>query len=746
MSDPQEIKFCSVILDTAVDKALDYSLPEELVSKAKVGMRVEIPVRGKLCKGTLIALKAKADFPRTLPIKGILSEKPLVSPELFALATWMSQYYACPFRKVLRLILPPTIRKETKDKKQLFITSVLSSNELLEMLPGMRQKNPIQASVLDVVINSPKGILLSELLEKANVSKSPVDTLIKKKILDVQAQRIDRSLLAEHEHFFSKAKTLNKEQGEAFEKIKRSIDEGRFETHLLFGITGSGKTEIYIQAIAHALKIKKKALFLVPEISLTSQTIERLKSRFKEKMVILHHRLSDGERHDGWQEILEGRAEIVVGARSALFCPLPDLKLIIVDEEHDSSYKQQDEMPCYSARDVAVMRAKLESCTVILGSATPSIESYYNAQSNKYVLSLLTTRPEEAHLPKVQIVDMRKEFEKAKGFTLFSEALLQEIKKRADIGEQSVLFLNRRGYHTARSCKACGHIIKCPHCDVSLTFHLSENILACHHCDYRLYPPRECPSCRSEDGMQYKGAGTEMVERALHALLPDIRTLRLDADTTRHKGSHEMSFKQFRAGKADVLIGTQMVAKGFHFPSVTLVGVLNADGALNIPDFRASEHTFQLLTQVAGRSGRGEIPGQVIIQTHIPDQETILLAAAQDYPSFFTKELEVRKAFQYPPFVQLMKFVFIGEDADFVQIRASSFRTELLKFLPKTFELHPPVPSGHAKIKDQFRFQFLLKGPKGFSLGSILTEAQSKFSWGEKVKLHIDVDPISTYF
>jgi primosomal protein N' (replication factor Y) len=594
------------------------------------------------------------------------------------------------------------------------------------------------------VLKSPKGVLLSKLLETAQISRSPIESLIKKKALLCQKIQMDRSPLLDEEYFPTKPKTLNEQQKEALEKIKTSLNQDCFEVRLIHGVTGSGKTEVYLQATEHALQLGKGALFLVPEIALTSQMIERLKSRFQEKIAILHYRLSQGERHDAWHQIRDGKARIAIGARSAVFSPIKNLGLIIVDEEHENSYKQTDEAPAYHARDVAIMRGKIASATVILGSATPSIESYYNVKKGKYQLSVLKNRADSASMPNITIVDMKAEFAKAKGFTLFSDPLLSAIKQRVEVGEQVILFLNRRGYHTAQICKSCSHALQCSHCDANLTFHIGDNVLACHLCDYRLSPPpRECPKCKTEGSLKFKGAGTEMVERALHAFLPEIRTLRLDADTTRHKGSHELLFKQFRAGKADVLIGTQMIAKGLHFPQVTLVGVLNADGSLQIPDFRASETVFQLLTQVAGRSGRGSLNGEVIIQTHMPDHSIIELAKAQDYGRFFEQEIAVRELFQYPPFTHLVKFTFSGKNGEWVQRAAAAMREELIRQLPPNFTILPIVPCGYAKVKGEFRFQFLIKTEK---LGRLLIFLQSLIKKEKDYRLLIDVDPLSTFF
>jgi primosomal protein N' (replication factor Y) len=736
---PDAQKVAEVVLDDALDRPLDYRISEELKGKVEVGSRVQIPVRRSARQGTVIAIKSSSPFGKLEEIAEVLSDKTHVTPELFRLAAWISEYYCTPLRKVVKTILPSSVRGKAKAKLQLLIKPAVSMNQLASICDELRKSHPPQASVLDAVLQSPKGIFLSKLLE--TTSRSPIETLIKKKILLSQKIQVDRSLLADEEYFPTKAKTLNEEQQEALDQICTSLQQNRFEVRLLHGVTGSGKTEIYLQAMQQALQLKKGVLFLVPEIALTSQMIEKLRTRFQEKIAILHYRLSQGERFDAWHQMRDGKAMIAIGARSSVFSPIQNLGLIIVDEEHEGSYKQSEEQPPYHARDVAVMRGKIANASVVLGSATPSIESYFNVKKGKYQLSNLKNRADHAIMPQVSIVDMKEEFAKAKGFTLFSDRLLSSIKKRVEIGEQVILFLNRRGYHTSQMCKKCSHILQCPHCDANLTFHLGENVLACHLCDFRLSPPpRMCPSCKTEGDLKFKGAGTEMVERALHALLPNIRTLRLDADTTRHKGSHDVLFKQFRAGKADILIGTQMIAKGLHFPQVTLVGVLNADGSLQIPDFRASENVFQLLTQVAGRSGRGALSGEVIIQTHLPDHPVIEMAKDQDYGKFFEHEIAVRELFKYPPFTRLVKFTFSGKNGEEVQDAAEALRTDLISRLPSHFEIFPIVPSGHAKIKGEFRYQFLIKAEKLGRLPALLP------AWPKRVRLFIDVDPLSTFF
>ncbi|MFY7842952.1 MAG: replication restart helicase PriA [Rhabdochlamydiaceae bacterium] len=737
-------EYVSVILDDLFDRALDYRITLEQSAHIKVGSRVLVPVRNKQKKGTVVQLKKEAEVPNPFFVSELLQEKPFISEELMILCEWLSRYYCTSLRKVIKIILPPIIRKDGKSKIQLFVKPLISKTELADILS--KRKSPAQNKILDVILSHPKGLLLSQLLEKAQTSRSPVDQLVKDNILSLSFLEIDRSLGKNIEYFKTKAKALNGEQEETLRKIVRGLDSQTYQTHLIFGVTGSGKTEIYLQAIEHALKLNKSSILLVPEISLTSQTIDRLRGRFEEKIAILHHRLSEGEKFDTWQHIKEGRAKIVVGARSAIFSPVDDLGLIIVDEEHEPSYKQQEEAPCYHARDVAVMRGKINKAQVILGSATPSLESFYNTQIGKYSLSLLTKRASHsATLPLVHIVDMKHEWDKQKGFTLFSDLLLKGIKKRITQGEQVLLFLNKRGYHRSQVCQKCGFTAQCPHCSTHLTFHLSDQLLACHLCDYRSIPLRSCPDCQCDQGLKYKGAGTELVEKTLYKLFPSIKTLRLDADTTKHKGSHESILRQFKANKADVLIGTQMIAKGLDFPSVTLVGVLNADAGLHLPDFRASENLFQIVTQVTGRSGRSHLAGEAIIQTHLPSHPLILQAANQDFISFYKDEILVRESFQFPPFHHLIKVVFVSEAEDECLSAAKKGRAFLVSALSVNSQIHPVVPSGHAKIKDKFRFQFLIKVKSVAPFSSLLRDFKQKFE-SKKTRILIDVDPQSTFF
>lgn len=741
------MKYASVILDLALDKSLDYSIPPDLLQLAKPGVRVEVPVRGHPREGYILEVKDSAEYPNVKPISKILSDSELITPALFEVALWISKYYCTPLRQVFKIILPASVRKDVKHKQQLYVMRKKTREEIKEYCESIRNKASSQADVLDVMLLVKKGILLTELLEESESSRSSVDALVKKGLLDIDIVRVDRSPLIDEEYFKTLPKKLNDEQKQSLEKIHQSLEKNQFETHLLFGVTGSGKTEVYLQAIEKALKLGKGTIMLVPEISLTAQTIERFRSRFDDKIAILHHRLSQGERFDEWHKIRRGEAPIVIGARSAIFCPVANLGLIIVDEEHELTYKQTDEQPCYNARDVAVMRGKMSHSTVILGSATPSLESYFNAAKKRYTLSKLTVRPESVHMPTVHIVDMKKEFEKTKGFTNFSEKLLSGIQKRAELGEQTILFLNRRGYHTMLMCQQCNEAVKCLHCDVSMTFHLGDNSLACHLCGFTIAPPpKQCLKCKHENPMKYRGVGTELIEKSLLAILPSIRTLRMDADTTKHKGSHQKLLKAFSSGKADVLIGTQMIAKGLHFPSVTLVGVLNSDGSLNIPDFRASETVFQLLTQVSGRAGRGQIPGEVIIQTSLPENSTILHAAANDYEKFVEEELKVREMFNFPPYTNLIKISFAGPNEKNTYNCAENVKKWLQDILGDSFEWHAVIPAGHARIKGLYKYQFLIRGTPIYMLNRAVENFRETMQIPREIRMKIDVNPSSTFF
>ncbi len=741
---PQVNCFATVVLANNLTKELDYAIPEEMQQQALLGMQVEVPLKNRLLKAFIVKVHNTPAVANARPLHKILSKEELITSELFELSRWMAAYYCTPLSKVIKTILPANVRHNKKPQQQLLISLTKSKAESLSICQSLQQKHPSRALVLSLLLKAKGGMLLSEMLHRLQISRSPIDTLTAQKIIKTEKIETEPdSLLMEEEFFLTRPKKLNKEQKAALEKI---LNGSGHKTHLLFGVTGSGKTEIYLQAIEEVLKEGKSIIMLVPEITLTPQTIERFRARFQDKIAVLHHRKTDKERFLAWRGIKEGRYQIIIGARSAIFAPAKNLGLIIVDEEHDSSYKQSEEQPTYHARNIAVMRGKIANCPVVLGTATPAIESYYNALSGKYQLSMLTKRPQGAVFPEVTVVDMGREAQKAGGYTYFSERLLDGIKSRFEKGEQTLLFLNRRGYSSFLLCQACSQVVRCPHCDLSLAFHKSENLLSCHSCGYSMQPPRACPTCKSSDQIKYKGFGTEQIEKSLKAIFPFLRVMRIDRDTTSHKESHDSLFQEFRCGKADVLVGTQMIVKGLHFPCVTLVGVLNSDGALNIPDFRAAENVFSLITQVSGRAGREQLKGEVIIQTYQSAHPIIKLAAKADYLSFYQREVAAREIFAYPPFSHLARFIFSSEDETRAKNWAQVFYKHMVGALSQNYSIHPVVPCGHTKIKDKYRFMFLCKGPSAAFIARAGAKIKHEIVLPASVKMLIDIDPISTFF
>jgi len=729
-----------VILERALDKALDYAVPEALQGRAIPGAMVEVPLRGQLCRGFIMQVKAESPYSRLADISRIAEGEAHISLELLRLAQWIADYYVAPLHKVLKQMLPSAVRREVGKKQQLYVMRNITRNEMADRAAALRRSAPAQAVLLDHLLKVRKEILLTELLECTGCSSSSLQALEKAGLVKLARCDVERSPLDEAEYLLTPSKQLNSEQAHALRAINASLTSNEFAVHLLYGITGSGKTEVYLQAVEAALASGKGVLMLVPEIALTAQAVERFRARFPDKAAILHHRLSDGERHDQWHALRRGELMVAIGARSVVYAPVSNLGLIIIDEEHESSYKATEESPAIQARDVAIVRAKLCNASVILGSATPSLESRYNAQLGRYKMHRLTRRAEESQLPRFKIVDMRTQ--RDRGNFLFSQDLMKALELRLERGEQSILFLNRRGYFTIQKCLACGEATQCPHCSVSLTFHRHDQQLRCHCCGYMLTPaPQACKACGSQQTLRFSGVGTEQVEIQLRKLLGTVRTLRMDADTTRHKGSHERLIREFGQGRADVLIGTQMIAKGLHFPRVTLVGILNADASLQIPDFRGGEVTFQLLTQVAGRAGRGALAGEVIVQTSLPEHQIIHWAAAQDYDKFFEDELKSREALGYPPFSRLVRLVIVSESESKVQKAAAELADDLSRRAPPGVSIYPPVECGVARVKDRYRWQILMIQPRAGMLQGLLRGLARPYG----VHIQIDVDPASTF-
>jgi len=620
-------------------------------------------------------------------------------------------------------------------------------------ISALKRKAPKQAKCLELLIENDGQISL----EKLNLSikeNTPALNALKKRGL-IEFEMVEK--IRESDWGLDLPETTkilpNEEQKEILGKIKAALESNSHATFLLHGITGSGKTQVYIEAIREAINLGKRALVLVPEISLTPQIISRFKANFGDWVGCLHSRLSAGERFDSWRKAKEGKFPIMVGARSAVFSPSENLGLIVVDEEHDSSYKQDDPAPRYNARDVAVMRGKFNKAVVILGSATPSLESYFNAQNGKYILCELEQRVEKRALPQVKIVDLREERKKGKG-EILSTNLSSLLKEKIEKKQQALLFLNRRGFSTFIKCGECGHIMRCPRCDITLTFHRTDSSMRCHYCGFTHQAPDLCPNCQGFKFI-YRGVGTQKMEEELKRNFPKTSVERMDLDTTSRKGSHLRILSDFGRKKFYVLLGTQMITKGLDFPEVTLVGVVSADFSMDLPNFRAKERTFQLLTQVAGRAGRGDLGGEVIIQTYYPDEWAIKLAAKHDFSTFYQSEIEQRKELGYPPFGHLILILFSGENQNRVIGQSEKFCSLLKRMLRKEglkeTEILGPAPAPLSKIKNQYRWQIIIKTKitqKVVDLmGKILQEGKDFSTRSFRTKkgscrISVNVDPV----
>ncbi len=733
-----------LVEETALE--LDYAIPGELAERVHLGSRVHVPLQGRRAIAVVIQLLKESSYEgRLKPVHDVIGTRPMFPGATLDLARWISAYYLCPLRQVLRTMLPEAVR--TKPESFLSDSHIALAREpTADEWAKLRKSAPIQARILEMLQERGGESALSDLRKDLPRATSIVHVLVRKGYVNRSEVRVERDPFSDEEFVATAPLTLTKEQSAAMHHVLERLERpAEAKPMLLHGVTGSGKTEIYLQAIGRVLEKAKTALVLVPEISLTPQTIERFKSRFAERrqrIAVLHSHLSDGERHDEWFKIHEGRADIVIGARSAIFAPLENLGLVIVDEEHEPSYKQ-DENPRYHARDLAVVRAKIEGCPVILGSATPSLESYENAKTGKYDLLQLTKRTDGKSLPLVRIVDMRLEKRRTKeGFSILSEKLRLAVQQRLDNGEQSILFLNRRGFNTALTCLQCGVTCQCPECAVALTFHKTEERLICHVCGMRKLPPRKCEAC-GDPGIQFGGWGTERAEQTIRTVFPQARIARVDTDTMQRKNQLRDTLRLFRSQKLDILIGTQMIAKGLDFPNVTLVGVLNADLALNLPDFRAAERTFQLLTQVAGRAGRGERKGEVFIQTYAPHSPAIQFARHADFEGFAEQELEQRRVMHYPPFTHVVLIGCRSRVASHAEFALQTLQSRLLKGLPEGVRPGEPCPCPLSKAHGQYRFQLLLRSEKVRPLVSHLQRTMAEMTFPEEVIVTWDVDAMS---
>jgi primosomal protein N' (replication factor Y) len=799
--------YCDVSLPVPLDQPFTYSLPETLRHRVRVGSRLIVPFGTRKLTGVILRCHDDPPTAAARDALRLIDSEPVLSAELMALGRWISGYYCSPLGDVLRGMLPLsseirrgkvwTLTDAGRDAARQLLLDSSPDDPLLQIL-RMLEKRPLSASYLaksmpladkairalerkrfivaeDVQVerdplrapsdrlrvelaaapkgpepklNKPERELraflelhpgshnLKELEDMVKHASAAARSLARKGIVSLQPETVamKAAIRARHE--------LNSAQQAAFQQIHEAIQAKRFQTFLLHGVTGSGKTEVYLTAIETALAEGRGALLMVPEIALTPQMAGQFFSRFGDRVAILHSAFTDVERTEQWRRIRSGAASVVVGTRSGVFAPVRNLGLIVVDEEHDGSYKQE-ENPRYNGRDVAIVRAQGAGACVVLGSATPSLESRYNAEKGKYTLLELPGRIEARPMPVVELIDMRHEFLETRKQETFSRKLIEALGQRAESGEQTIVLLNRRGFSSFVACRACGERVQCINCSLTLTYHKRDRRLLCHYCGYAEKVPSQCPKCASEH-IYFLGIGSERVEEELHRAFPAARIARLDRDTVTGKRQYETILQDFREGNYDMLVGTQMIAKGHDIPNVTLVGVVSADMGLGMPDFRAAERTFQLLTQVAGRAGRGCLPGIVLVQTINPDHYAVRLAAAQDYQAFYEKELNFRRMMHYPPF-SAMANVLVRSEKKEMAMRMSTELGFLLNPPPEKLRVMGPAEAPVPRLKNEYRYQFLIKAASRKSLNELLQKIRNfaaEHKWGATA-LVIDVDPLT---
>ena len=706
--------FAEVIVDiahTAVDRRFTYRIPEDL--PVSVGHHVLVPfgLGNHTKEGFVVALKESADYPEIKDIAKIIERYPVLLPDQIALAEWMKDAYHCLFVDALRLMIPAQMRGMRIREKKVRTVAIAPGVDP-EAVSESLNRSPAQKRVFELVTRIGAEASVPDINAFYPGSTSAIAALLKKGYLVEQSETVFRRPGTLRMH--TPAYTLTEAQSKAANAIRDATARGSGEVLLLYGVTGSGKTEVYLKAIEDCLAFGRQAIVLVPEISLTPQTVGRFTDRFGDRIAVLHSRLSAGERFDEWRRIRLGLSDIVIGARSAVFAPVERLGLIIIDEEHESSY-QSESQPRYLAGEIAARRVKQANGALVLGSATPSLLSYSRALSGKYTLLELKDRVAGRPLPTVEIVNMRDELLLGNN-SIFSDKLAERLSECLALGQQAMLFINRRGYATFVSCRSCGFVLKCDNCDISMTYHKTESRTRCHYCGAVKPLPKECPNCKKPFIKQF-GIGTEQVEEAVRKLFPAVKTLRMDTDTMREKGSYEKLLSAFHRREAQVLIGTQMIAKGHDFPNVTLVGVVAADTTLNLPDYRAPERTFQLLTQVAGRAGRDNLPGRVVLQTYEPNHPIIRFAKAQDYPAFYHYEIQERRKLLYPPFSLFIRVVFADRSEGTAEHACLDYAKELETSLRKVLGedgrqdllLLVAAEAPIARISGYTRYQILIK-------------------------------------
>jgi primosomal protein N' (replication factor Y) len=747
-----------VSLDFAVGKEFDYDIPPQLEGFVGIGSRIKVPFGKRVVFGVVVDLPEASAYPDRKPILKVVGDQPLITRRILHLAKWIAGYYCCPLEVVLKAALPEAVRSEEAGYRERLTVRPAPNPPPAENLTKR------QIEILALLANRTQ-VPLQAFLAEAGTTMPTLRRLEEAHFLTIASEVDERDPYSREQFVPTQPMALTKEQivvlGEVLAAINAShrsnseLPLGAEEAEsprnfLLHGVTGSGKTEIYLQAIEHALSQGRGSIVLVPEIALTPQTVERFKARFSAPpratmVAVLHSHLSKGERHDEWQKIRKNRARIVIGARSAIFAPVDNLGLIIVDEEHEHSYKQE-ESPRYNARDVAVVRARDERAVVVLGSATPSIESYHNALSGKYRLLNMTARVDDQKLPVVRVVDMRMETRKNKGPGIFSQQLAESIRQRLETGQQTILFLNRRGYASSMQCPKCGYVAGCPNCSVSLTYHRKDQLLLCHICGHRRGAPNVCPEpkCASPE-IRFSGIGTEKVEETLGLLFPKARIARMDSDVMRRKEDYRRVLGEFKLGKIDILLGTQMIAKGLHFPNVTLVGIVQADMGLHMPDFRAGERTFQLLTQVSGRAGRGDVEGEVVVQAFTPYHPAIQYARRHDYVGFYEDEITSRRELSYPPFSRVAMLTFKSKDEKLALEKAESARGWIDQRLAGVADLvaSGPAASPLFKAESHFRYQIMLRTRHMAQASRILAGLGAELRLPDSVSMAVDIDPAS---
>ncbi len=710
-----------------IDKTFTYKINKEQLPLLKVGMRVVVPFGKQTLEGFVLKIYENKDVSLENKLKEIISivdTYPILNEELLTLGKYISKTTLCSLMTSYQAMLP----KALKAKKKVNMTPKYDTYICINygMYNNDIKFNASQEKILELLKENKK--VKKEVLNKISVSS--VNTLLKKNILlEEKEENYRYNLINEEKIKFN----LNEEQQKVYKEIFNSINTN--ETFLLYGVTGSGKTNVYMKVIEDVIKNNKTAILLVPEISLTPQIIKRFTSYFS-NIAVLHSGLSDGEKYDEWRKINEGKVNIVIGARSAIFAPLKNIGVIIIDEEHSQTYKQENN-PRYNAIDIAKERCKYHNCPLILGSATPSLESFARAKKNVYKLLELKNRYNNNTMPKVEIIDMNKEFKKASGY--FSNTLIDQIKETLERKEQVILFLNRRGYSSFLTCSSCGYVEKCPNCDISLTYHKSSNMLRCHYCGYATKRKKLCPKCQEE--FKDYGIGTEKVEEELKSLIKDAKIIRMDVDTTTTKNAHAKIINSFLEEKYNILVGTQMIAKGLDFPNVTLVGVLNADIGLNFPDFRSSETTFSLLNQVLGRSGRGNKEGKVLIQTFNPEHYAIAYTKNHDYLGFYNEEMKIRKILKYPPYYYICSIKIISKDYNLASKSSYDVVNYLKQNIKNEIILGPSV-CNIFKLNNNYRFQIIIKYKDVNNILAYLTNIEHHYFNKKDIKVEIDFNPL----